>query len=922
MFNSPGRNTVTGNVHPAVANRSGGALATQALYTMESRSAAGAAGAPPDADEAEARSRAREILQDFMKQKARCTELEQQLQRATQENERLAHIIHERKTESVLDREKFNRELESLRVSKSDSDSRALSARDEVKKVAQACAQRAADSQSHLRLREQEVQQLEAELLRAREEIRALRTEVLRLQNTGNSMEEVEKSQQRVVEIAKKLLDSEKAKSQLERSIVEDRRYQQQALRTIEGLRKQCSDSEQRLKDVEQASHLERDKYDAAVAALHKEMDMQRDLYKTFMLQLGRPAAAHSIFSSGVSSVVGDGNPYVAAFHSSDAAASHHAAALSNKDHDMGILRAKVEGLTRVNAKLEQEVSARASELEEVKTRLFDERSQHVEAIGKLQTEIHCLQSDVATERQRSSVIANAHHSDRDSFLQLQAAHETVKQELQMVRKDAAAALSSLDTAAAQHQALMEEMGSLREEVLAREAVEKQLKDALENRRQLENRLSELKIKHSHELEIQRLQMSQSFGAGAGPELLQRLSAPGGLLGTPYRSEEDARSSEISMLKERLTQCDLERSAWNQERTGLAREKDALQRDTQQRLEELVKRGERLQAEALAAHSRAASLDREKEEWKSAFAMSERTRAALQAQLDDTRAAYAATEKDRGSQDVRLSMVTSQMQRMEGQNQRDAQELFRLRGRVAQLEQDLARKTVEVKRMEIFRIENENVPPLASHGGLSDVSIRLAREQQLLAKKLELAEEQRRVGEAMMGSPLVGETPSSNTVSHSGADHSVAGAFGIAPAMGNKTSSAGILLVESGGHHPPLAGDHHAIGSLSFVHPPTPGSPTPVATTPRGVSTLVVDGPPPPSSHAVMAAGSGGPQQPQTLLSSQRKSPSTPMDELSQFSRDVFAAVRRATDAEPAVPLGTAHPLDASPTRPLRHSGY
>jgi hypothetical protein len=703
-----------GNVHPSVANRLGAAPALTSALNSTGGGGARTSGAGLNAsaqvsiDEAEARARAREILNDFVQQKVRASDLETQLQRSLQEKERISHVMHERRAEAALDKDRLNRELDDARRVNTEAEARVQASRDEVRKVAQACAQRAADTSAHLRLKEQETQQLEAELLKSRDECRQLRAEVARLQSSGTSTDDMEKTQHRMVELAKKLLESEKAKGQLEQGLKDDRRHQQQALRTIESMRKQLVESEQRIKDSESAVTAEREAHERAIAALHREMDSQREMYRQFVERI---------------SLMGNGSVSAQAL---DAAKSTH-------DTQVRLMQVQLESSKEIALKLAGQLERANDESDRLRAAVAEAKTRHVEDVTDLQKQLHAAEHALLAERHVAQERKQAMQKDQEAVEKLKAVHENLKRDYSEVASRLAATNASLDAALAQHAEIESMMTRLRDEADAREAVERHVADILESRRGLENKMRDQQMAHDHEMQMVKMQLASVLtsggggGGGAGMALLSGFSS------VPARELE----RENAALKTRLQEFELERDRMEADRRALARDADDEKRSLRAEIDDLRRQLETARIAGMELRTQATAAQREKEEWASAFAYSERTRAKLQGHIDELEADRHDYARERTGSDTRVTLMQSQLQRLEQQADRDAQEIFRLRRQVANLEVDVAKRDSEIKRLEIGRLEAGVGLHSASAahggggggGGPSDIALHLHRAQ-------------------------------------------------------------------------------------------------------------------------------------------------------------------------------------------------
>ena len=664
-----------GNLHPAVVNRSGGSASPSRT----------AIGGTIDVDEAEARTRAREILQDFVKHKNRAEEVESQLQRALMENERLSHLLQETKTELALAKERSTREIDNIKSEKRENENRIEAAQEEVRKVAQSFAQRAADGAAQLRLKEQEVEQLEQELRRTKEEVRTLRKDAIRAQGAGQSNEESERTHQRVVELARRCLDAERDKERLELSILDDRKHYQQAIRTIEALRKQCADAEERTSQAyHQKKELE-DRHQMAIAALHKEMDMQRDLYKTFMQQMG---AAGSPMALRLTSS-GD----VGALSPVGRSGAGGSGAPGSLETQLALAEQRLHSTEKQMALLKEQLDSAIAARREANETLYSEKTKHAEVLSRLQSQILTIEHDLDVSKQHGADLRAASEKDRSAYQQLQAVHESLKADFSRQSAEVSRALTQLEDVHVGHHRLLAQVAELQEQVRVRESACDVLNSALASRRTLEEEIRQLKAHHAHEMELQRVQhlsalkLASNQSGGNAADTTKAYHAATNM----FEVSREASDS----LYQRMSQVDEERRQWHREKEHLLHEAKLDKEAAQNELNALQRALEEARVEAAERRAEATHAMREVAEWRSAFSVSEKTRNQLQDQLDSMRDEIYGVQKEKSAAEVRQNMYSQHIQRLESQGDRDRQEVFRLRRLCGTFEVALARKDVE-----------------------------------------------------------------------------------------------------------------------------------------------------------------------------------------------------------------------------------
>eukprot|EP00659_Diplonema_papillatum_P021097 gene21097-32504_t len=252
-----------------------------------------------DTDEEEAKERAKEILTEFLRNKARAAEVERQLHRAFEENEGLIRLLQDKKYEIARDKEKHSKETDHLRKLNQELQQKVEASRHEIRKVAQTCAQRTADTAVHLQNKEGECDRLEEEILATKENLREARAEIERLRLEREELERIrgevpEKAQQRIAELARRILEISKEKSAADQMIMEGNDKVAAAMKTVEEFRQMQRETDAQLQETERAREADRARYEATIRGLQQELEMQTTLYKKYVERLGQSPLASS----------------------------------------------------------------------------------------------------------------------------------------------------------------------------------------------------------------------------------------------------------------------------------------------------------------------------------------------------------------------------------------------------------------------------------------------------------------------------------------------------------------------------------------------------------------------------------------------------------------------------------------------------
>lgn len=636
-----------------------------------------------DIDEAEARLRAREILQDFVREKSKAVEVEGQLHRCLQENDKLQHTIIELKAEAAQESDRLKRLVENLKSEKLESETRAVNSREEAQKVTKAAAQRVSETASQLRLKEQEIEHLEAELTRARDEIRSLRKDLLLSRDSDNVTEDVSKVQYRVVELARKLLESEKAKTDLQKAVMEERKLLHQSHTTVDTLRNQLMEAERR--SIENKTTHENDVqgYARQVEALTNEMNKQRELYEKFVQAVSKGDAGGKGSSDQNSS---DSKTRVA------------------------VLETQLAALQQTNRTLQDQVeSARAESAERGKI-INEERTNRIEESSQLSNAIRLAEDRIAQAKLQYRDKEEQYRQLNERYVSQQALYEHATNDLLAKTnavQDLAALLSQLQS---QHSIIAEEMESLRNEVKVREHASTALHNALKDGAMLEQRMREQHLIHQHEKELLRLQFLR-HGSSA---LLANNTSGNHSCSGDINGIELSPHMDMANLQHHVSVLEAEKVKWTAERNTAIHQFEGEKRLLQEEIRVTKKSLEDCQLEAAQLRAQALHCQREVEEWRMAFHSSERAKAKLEIQIHDVRESHTAQQKDKNTADLQVALLSQHVERLEAQAERDSSEIFRLRREVAMAEVALAKQKLNIHLDDIARVEKQDVSDQAA----------------------------------------------------------------------------------------------------------------------------------------------------------------------------------------------------------------
>ena len=252
-----------------------------------------------ETDEENAKDRAKEILAEFLKNKAKGVHVERQLHKSYEENEGLIRLLQDKKYEMAREKERHAKEVEHIRKLNHELQQKVEASKHEIRKVAHTCAQRTADTAVHLQNKEGECDRLEDEILAMKEQLRQGKSEFEKLRIEREELERVrgevpEKAQQRIAELARRILEISKEKAAADQMIMEANDKVAAAMKTVEEFRQMQRETDARLQETERAREADRARYEATIRGLQQELEMQTTRYKQFVERLGQSPVAFS----------------------------------------------------------------------------------------------------------------------------------------------------------------------------------------------------------------------------------------------------------------------------------------------------------------------------------------------------------------------------------------------------------------------------------------------------------------------------------------------------------------------------------------------------------------------------------------------------------------------------------------------------
>eukprot|EP01063_Lacrimia_lanifica_P005854 TRINITY_DN13529_c0_g1_i1.p1 TRINITY_DN13529_c0_g1~~TRINITY_DN13529_c0_g1_i1.p1 ORF type:complete len:752 (+),score=425.30 TRINITY_DN13529_c0_g1_i1:55-2310(+) len=597
-----------------------------------------------DTDEEEAKERAKEILTDFLRIKARNGEVERQLHRAYEENEGLIRLLQDKKYEMARDREQHAAELDDVRRTNHDLQQKVEASKHEIRKVAQTCAQRTADTAVHLQNKESECDSLEEELLALKDGLRETRAENDRLRLEKEELERLrgevpEKAQQRIAELARRILEISKEKSAADQMILEGNDKVAAAMKTVEEFRQMQRDTDARLQETERARESDRARYEATIRGLQQELEMQTTLYKKYVEKLGQSPLPGTPSSHPVGQ-----------FHDPALGAqplSHVLEAkLQEKDHHIRELQ---EALAQSRQHLEDHWKTSLKEKQSTYEQLRDSQKDSDMAMQQMRQDLEAAQDKI-----------RALAGEKKNFESLMELYEQVKAERDELRKECFSAAVEAETAKRTQTEMSE---SLRQQQIDRAAQEKLAEELFKEKEIRENLERNLKAKaeqFSGELALKDKQLDMHQDA--------------------YRQGQRAGRDEGEL---RIREVE--------------REKVLLQEELGRLQGELV----RMQELAHREKDTLASKDKEIKDWCSAFQTAEKHKVSMGQQAEELKADKQAVQQEKSALELRCSVLQQHVDRVEKQLRDEQERNERMATSHAEKELNLAQKEYEFREREM-----------------------------------------------------------------------------------------------------------------------------------------------------------------------------------------------------------------------------
>jgi len=642
-----------------------------------------------DTDEEEAKDRAKEILQEFLRNKARAAEVERQLTRAFEENEGLIRLLQDKKYEMAREKERMQKETEQLRFANQELTQKVEASKHEIRKVAQTCAQRTADTAVQLQNKEAECDRLEEEILAQKEHAKELRAELERMRVQRDDLDRVrgevpEKAQQRIAELARRILEISKEKAAADQMVMEGNDKVAAAMRTVEEFRNMQRETDSRLQESERARDGDRARYEATIKGLQQELEMQTTLYKRYVERLGQlqgqeggsPLPPQQQAQLPVQSPAPGQPPQVpydpAQQMYAPGQASPHAfqqpgpqnVQISSLQHQLqqqlALLEQKLAEKDQHCRELQEALATTRAQLEDHWKGSVREKQQQYEQMRESQKD-----SDFAMQQMRQDLEAaqdkiRALLGEKKNFDSLMELYEQVKQERDELRKECFTAAVEAETAKRSQGELTEQLRQAAIDRAAQERLAEELFKEKDGREQAERAMRQREEQFQSELSLKEKQV----------ELHQ----------DSYQQGQKAGRDELELkIRE------------------IEREKSLVEDELQRVREDLARTGDQLQT----AKEEGVHKDKEIRDWCAAFQTAEKHKMSMSLQHDELKADRGAVQQEKVALDLRCGVLQQHVERLERQLREEQERSDRLTQAHAEKELALAQKELEFRDREL-----------------------------------------------------------------------------------------------------------------------------------------------------------------------------------------------------------------------------
>eukprot|EP01065_Artemidia_motanka_P003856 TRINITY_DN1184_c0_g2_i1.p1 TRINITY_DN1184_c0_g2~~TRINITY_DN1184_c0_g2_i1.p1 ORF type:complete len:836 (+),score=453.54 TRINITY_DN1184_c0_g2_i1:52-2559(+) len=695
-----------------------------------------------DTDEEEAKERAKEILQEFLRNKARAAEVERQLHRAFEENEGLMRLLQDKRYDMSKDKERHAKEAADLRQINQELQQKVEASKHEIRKVAQTCAQRTADTAVQLQNKEAECERLEEEVLAQKEHVKELRAELERVRVQRDELERArdelpEKARQRMSELARRILEISKEKAAADQMVLDGKDKIAATMRTVEEFRQMQRETDAMLQESERAREKERAHLNATVHGLEQELEMQATLYKKYVEALGNihkqsgtsPPPPHLAHSAPVAHPVVPQYADVAAMTSFPVATpsqvgggvpvatpqSAQMSALQQQlQQQLGMLEQKLMEKDQHCRELQDALGQTREQLEDFWKGSVRAKQQQHEQLQESQKESDFMMQQMRQDLEAAQDKIRALLQEKKSFDSLMELFEQVKQERDELRKDCFTASVEAETAKRTQAELNDQLRKQAIERAAQEKLAEELFKEKDAREQAERTLKMKEEQYQQEMQLKEKQM----------ELHQ----------DSFRQGQNAGRDEVE-LKMR----------------SVEREKALVEEELQRARDEITRQADLLHG----AKEECIQKDKEIKDWCSAFQTAEKHKVSMSLQHDELKSDKSAVQQEKVALDLRCGVLQQHVERLERQLREEQERSDRLTQAHAEKELALAQKELEFRDRELrLREQTSRQKDLLEkehHANTAIEKQKINREIEMLQREAELRDQaQRREHERLL----------------------------------------------------------------------------------------------------------------------------------------------------------------------------
>eukprot|EP00755_Sulcionema_specki_P006062 Sspe_Gene.34448::Locus_16747_Transcript_1_1_Confidence_1.000_Length_2506::g.34448::m.34448 len=456
-----------------------------------------------------------------------------------------------------------------------------------------------------------------------------------------------EKAQQRIAELARRILEISKEKAAADQLVLEGNDKINAAMKTVEEFRQMQRETEARLMETERARESDRARYEASIKGLKQELDMQTTLYKKYVERIGASPMSGSPVPEPV--IIQQRPPSVIQHEPSYVVSAGNAALEAKLAERDAHIKELQDALAQARAQLEEHWKNSVKEKQATYEQLRESQKDSDFAMQQMRQDLEAAQDKI-----------RALLGEKKNFDSLMELYEQVKSERDELRKECFTAAVEAETAKRTQNELQEQ---LRQQAIDRAAQEKLAEELFKERDAREKAQKELRMKEDQFLGELGLKDRQL-------ELHQ----------DSYRQGQKAGRDEMELkLRE------------------VEREKAMIQEDLQRARSEIV----RLQDQLQRIKEDLVNKDKEIKDWCSAFQTAEKHKVSMGLQHDELKADKNAVQQEKVALELRVNVLQQHIERLERQLKEEQERNDRLTQAHADKELSLAQKELEFRDREL-----------------------------------------------------------------------------------------------------------------------------------------------------------------------------------------------------------------------------